>query len=258
MHRDHAATKLFPELEGNEFDALVNDIRRNGQKQPILLFDGQVIDGRNRMRVCKILKIKPITEEIDTDDPLGFVMSLNYHRRHLRSHEKGAALRYYLIHKGGQVGKNKGGRPSKNGKKPTHRGSVSVTSIAKQLGIPQQTAQRQIKAAETYAELPRPVQRKVDAGECPIEIAPQVAAKLEQTLLKIEDPLPAEIQEISDRTAERHRRISATNKWLHSVESGCRFHAEFISSNRWSAAQKQMLHRVAKVMKQFSKTLEDL
>ena len=40
---------LFPLIEGEEFQELVEDIRRNGLRTPILLDpDGRVLDGRNR------------------------------------------------------------------------------------------------------------------------------------------------------------------------------------------------------------------
>lgn len=252
----HEATKLFPLLTGNDFDTLVRDIKENGQQQPVLMLNGILIDGRNRLRACQKLNLKPKTKQIK-GDPLSIVMSLNYHRRHLKSHEKGESLRQYLLAKRGTPGKAKGGRPKKNGK-PPHNGAVSAASIAKELGVPKQTVQRQIKAAETYASLPKAVQKKVDSGECPLEIAPKVASTIDREVGKLNKPAVAEVQRIEDETNKCHRHTNATMKWLQSVETGCRFHEEFLLSNRWSKAEREIIQRVARNMANFTKRMKGL
>ena len=49
----HPAAHLFPPLTGDEFDSLVKDIRKNGLRQPVLLLEGKLIDGRNRLFACR-------------------------------------------------------------------------------------------------------------------------------------------------------------------------------------------------------------
>ena len=69
-------------LEGAEMDSLREDIRINGQINPIWLHrDGRILDGKIRYRACVELGITPITRTYEGDNPLGFVMSCNMHRQ---------------------------------------------------------------------------------------------------------------------------------------------------------------------------------
>src|SRR5215467_2240772 len=48
----HPLANIFPLMEGEEFNALVTDVREYGLKNPVTLYHGGVIDGRNRVRAC--------------------------------------------------------------------------------------------------------------------------------------------------------------------------------------------------------------
>ncbi len=88
----HPAARLFPLIKGDEFEALVDDIRENGQREPILLHpDGSILDGRNRYLACRKLGIEPKSEHWDGEgSPEEIVLSLNLHRRHLSSAQRAA------------------------------------------------------------------------------------------------------------------------------------------------------------------------
>lgn len=81
----HPAAELFPVMDEAAFTALVADIAAHGQREPILVLDGQVIDGRHRLRACEQLGLEPLVRQVSADDgdPFGLVVSLNLHRRHL-------------------------------------------------------------------------------------------------------------------------------------------------------------------------------
>jgi DNA modification methylase len=80
----HEACNIFPMMSDEEFAALKADIAANGQREPIWTYRGEVIDGRHRHRGCVELGIEPRTREWDGRGSLvGFVVSLNLHRRHL-------------------------------------------------------------------------------------------------------------------------------------------------------------------------------
>jgi site-specific DNA-methyltransferase (adenine-specific) len=60
------------------------DIEANGQREPITLCDGMILDGRNRYRACVELGIEPETREY-SGDPWAFAWSLNGARRDLEA-----------------------------------------------------------------------------------------------------------------------------------------------------------------------------
>ncbi|MFP5078315.1 ParB/RepB/Spo0J family partition protein [Rhizobium sp. YIM 134829] len=86
----HPAANIFPEMTDAEARDLMVDMREHGQREPIVLFQGKVIDGRNRLRACRWLEIEPRTREYHgrEEDIVSYVLSLNLHRRHLTDSQR--------------------------------------------------------------------------------------------------------------------------------------------------------------------------
>ena len=78
----HAAANLFPMMADEEYERLKADIKANGLHWKIVFYRGQLIDGRNRLRACRELKIDIEDPDNlpDSIDPVGFVLSSNLHR----------------------------------------------------------------------------------------------------------------------------------------------------------------------------------
>jgi hypothetical protein len=51
-YESHPAADLFPMMTDAEPDALGEDMLQHGQREPIILYHGQILDGRNRYRAC--------------------------------------------------------------------------------------------------------------------------------------------------------------------------------------------------------------
>lgn len=86
----HEAANIFP-MEEDTLQQLADDIKENGQRQPVELLNGKVIDGRRRMAACELIGIAPQFRNITTDDPVAYVLSLNLHRRHLTPSQRAMA-----------------------------------------------------------------------------------------------------------------------------------------------------------------------
>ena len=87
----HKYANLFALIEGKEFDLLVRDIKENGLNNPIVLYEGKILDGRNRYLACKEIGIEPETKVFNSGgDPLTFVLSENLRRRHLTTSQRAA------------------------------------------------------------------------------------------------------------------------------------------------------------------------
>lgn len=94
----HPAAKLFPELDDEAIHELAQDIAENGQQAPILVdADGVLLDGRNRLRACKIARVEPAFKTWHgKGSPVALIVSLNLKRRHLTKSQK-AALAVELL-----------------------------------------------------------------------------------------------------------------------------------------------------------------
>jgi DNA modification methylase len=82
--KNHPAADAWPMMDDDRFAELRADIEANGQREPITLCDGMILDGRNRYRACVDLGIEPLTREY-AGDPWAFAWSLNGARRDLEA-----------------------------------------------------------------------------------------------------------------------------------------------------------------------------
>ena len=85
----HKLAEYFPILEGDEFEQLKQDIKDNGQLEPIITYQGEILDGVNRYRAISELDgVEPLFEEYTGIDPLRYVISANVRRRHLTTSQR--------------------------------------------------------------------------------------------------------------------------------------------------------------------------
>ena len=88
----HALSAAFPSMGVDDFEALTSDIAANGLRSPIVLFEGEVLDGWHRYTACLAAGVEPTFAEFEGNDPVAFVISANLHRRQLTGSQRAASI----------------------------------------------------------------------------------------------------------------------------------------------------------------------
>lgn len=171
----HPVAALFPLMGEEEFASLKADIAANGQREPVWLHQGRLIDGRNRYRACTELGLEPKTATWDGNGSLvAFVVSLNLHRRHLSAGQRAmvaAEMLPLLEAEAKERQRASGGdRKSKN-----TRPSRSVQAI---LPEPIAPAEPRPQARDEAARAVNVAPRYVQDAKKVAEQAPDLAAKV--------------------------------------------------------------------------------
>lgn len=89
----HEVAKLFPMIDTKSLKALADDIAQHGQQEPIWMYKGKLLDGRNRVVACAMAGRDPIVQQWKPkagESPFAFVMSRNLHRRHMSASQRAA------------------------------------------------------------------------------------------------------------------------------------------------------------------------
>src|SRR4029453_3481573 len=84
-YMQHSISAAYPPMPDAEFMALVEDIKAHGQRVPITLYEGKILDGWHRYCACPDLGLEPATVDFTgtSENAVAFAFSLNAHRRQL-------------------------------------------------------------------------------------------------------------------------------------------------------------------------------
>jgi phage N-6-adenine-methyltransferase len=161
----HSCAQIFPLIEGVALEELAEDIRTRGQLDPILLFNGEILDGRNRWNACGIAGVTPITEEYEGTDPLGEVISRNLRRRHLSESQRAMVA--------ARIATLANHRPAKPANWPAS--APSVPTQAQAAGL-LNTSERETRRARVVLEHGTPeLVHAVDSGRVAVSAAETIA-----------------------------------------------------------------------------------
>jgi N6-adenosine-specific RNA methylase IME4/ParB-like chromosome segregation protein Spo0J len=212
----HPIADIFPLLEGEEFDALVEDIRERGQREPIVLYQNQILDGRNRHRACLEAGIACWFEEYDGDDPLAFVISLNLKRRHLSESQRAMVAAKLATLKRGDNQHSPIGETSQA--RAAELLNVGKRSVERAHDVQQQGAPELIHAVESDKVS---VSAAADVATLPIEQQQEIVAKGEREILEAAKSIRA--RKAADRHADSIKRIAEISKGTRGLPSGQRY-----------------------------------
>jgi ParB-like chromosome segregation protein Spo0J len=98
----HALANMFPMMEEREFQELKRDIQAQGILEPIRLFEGKILDGRNRYAAAKAcghtFTLSDFVQwEGTPSEAEQWVISTNLHRRHLSAKQKQQMVRERIV-----------------------------------------------------------------------------------------------------------------------------------------------------------------
>lgn len=147
----HPAAELFPMMSETEFQAMKEDIRLHGQNDDVLIWDGKLLDGRNRLRACTELGIEPGWSELpSTIDPVAWVLSHNLHRRHLTTAQRAmvATNLATLLHGDNQHTKEDAGIQASSQIEAAKKLSVSRDSVQKARKVRAKASPKVVAAVE--------------------------------------------------------------------------------------------------------------
>lgn len=88
--KPHELAQLFPEADN--FEDIVADVKKTGVLESIWVYEGKILDGWHRYQAAQVAGVEPEMREYEGDDPVGFVTSMNIHRRHLNKGQRALLL----------------------------------------------------------------------------------------------------------------------------------------------------------------------
>jgi len=168
----HPLANAFPLLEGAEFETLVADIKANGQRELIVVFEDKILDGRNRYRACQVAGIAPDFTVFEGDDPVAFVVSMNIRRRHLDASQRAmVAAKLATLKRGdnqhspiGETSQAEAADLLNVGKRSVERAAEVHDHGTPELVQAVEHGDVSVSAAAEVATLPEPEQRETLAG----------------------------------------------------------------------------------------------
>jgi ParB family chromosome partitioning protein len=197
----HPYANIFPLLEGDAFDELVNDIREHGLQSPIIIYEDKILDGRNRYRAACIIAQEAdepaeyyyYTQPYIDADPMGHVLSLNLHRRHLSESQRAMVAANISENRGldnvpiGQICPSNAAKMMNVSER-----TVKQAKRVKKNGVPElservTSGEITVSAAEEIAQLPDDEQEKIVEAKTEKKVASE-KRKEKKSRAKINTP----------------------------------------------------------------------
>jgi ParB-like chromosome segregation protein Spo0J len=187
----HRLAELFPIMPDEELAELAQNIKEVGLIQPILAYDNQILDGRNRYLACQKVGVTPHFKEYEGDGDLAaLVEACNLKRRHLTP-EKKAIL-------GAELANLKRGRQQMGEKglfrEPSGKQGITQTEAAKMVG----SSSREVKRAKRVLTQGTPEEiEAVKAGKISLKAAEKAISERTNPVSNksLPDPTPSPLSE---------------------------------------------------------------
>lgn len=202
-YQPHELSRAFPDMSADQFDRLCSDIKANGLLHPVVLFEGQILDGRHRYLACRKVGVSPRFEDYAGSDPVAYVTSENAARRHLTPSQIAHAVAAMAGWEREQARKRRAHGETAPGKRlaPTdakrsddgESGRVREV-LASKAGVGVKTVERAIKVRERGTDA---LNAKVAAGAITVNEAEKIAEfrpDIQNRIVAIEDKRQRQIE----------------------------------------------------------------
>jgi len=148
----HELANLLPMIDGNRFAELREDICKNGILEPIKLFEGRILDGRNRYKAGKEIGYRFSAEDFEVFEgdyaaAEAYVFSTNFLRRQLTNAQKNEIIKTMIEKYPGESNRQIARRCGLN----SH---TQVLLVRKKLSEPTQEQKKFTDFCETWDQLP--------------------------------------------------------------------------------------------------------
>jgi N6-adenosine-specific RNA methylase IME4 len=103
----HELADFYPMQDAARFAELVEGMKKSGYRDefPIVLYEGKILDGRNRYKAATEANVKPYMVQFSGDDPVDFVVQANSNRRDLEAGQRYAIFKEIMKSKYAAQGK---------------------------------------------------------------------------------------------------------------------------------------------------------
>lgn len=206
----HPLANIFPLIDGAEFEALTDDIAAHGVREPVILFDGAILDGRNRYRAAQAAGVDCPMETYRGTDPAAFVVSLNIHRRHLTESQRAMAA--------AKLANMRVGRPNNHANLHDF-----FEDDAKPAAMPREDAAKLLNvsprsvatARKVQEEAPAEIVHAVESGKISVSLAAKVADLPEAAQAEIIAAPAEQVKEVAREVVKKAHvaNNSGNNEW---------------------------------------------
>lgn len=229
MYLRHPLSAAFFSMNAIDQDKLTDDIEKNGQLDPITIYDGQILDGWHRYQSCQMLGREPFTVDLPSDvDPVAFVISKN-NRKHLSASQIAAGI--VICHEWAKSGDN---QHTERGGEIVSPPTATVPEMAKQGGVSERIIQQAKRAAEAG------IINKVVSGELTASKAAEIAKPP-----KVAAPLPPVVEDDPEPEQPQPEMVTIEKEMLESMQQLIDMsHAENVELEKMCDGDDKMLEAV--------------
>jgi N6-adenosine-specific RNA methylase IME4 len=180
----HPAAAMFPMMTSVELAELVRDVTEHGQRLPVVMHQGLILDGRNRLRACSLAGVTPKIVDWDGQggSAVAYVVSVNLQRRHMTESQRAMVAADLLPLFEAETTERRNSRLKRGDTAPeaplAPRGAIG--KAAKQAAEATSVGTRSVERAKAVAAKAPELAERVRAGETTLKQAEKTIKRAAQ------------------------------------------------------------------------------